>query len=278
MNFTWVESLLMGLVSGIADIVPVSAEAHRIILLKLFGKQGEPDLLRLFVHLGIMAALFWANQSIFVRMIRARNLSRIPKKKRKRPLDTRSLMDLSLCKTMLVPAILAYIFYEKAQGLAGNMIVLAAFLFLNGLIMYIPQFLPSGNRDSRTLSRVEGVLMGLGGAVSVIPGFSAVGAAVSAASVCGVERKYALNMSLVMNLGIMFALIFFDLKALFANGVGTITVSVAASYIVSGILAFLAATAAVRILRSLVEKSGFTVFVFYCWGVALFTFILNLMA
>ena len=62
MNFTWVESLLMGLVSGIADIVPVSAEAHRIILLKLFGKQGEPDLLRLFVHLGIMVALFWANQ------------------------------------------------------------------------------------------------------------------------------------------------------------------------------------------------------------------------
>lgn len=278
MDFSWFESLLTGLVLGIADILPVSAEAHRILLLKLFGKYSVPGLLQFFAHLGIAIALFLANQHAFTRMIRARNLARIPKKKRKRPLDTRSLMDLSLCKTMLVPAILAYLFHEKAVGFVSNMIVLAAFMFLNGLIMYIPQFLPMGNKDSRTLSRVEGILMGLGGAISVIPGFSAIGSAVSVASVCGVDRKYALNMSMAMNLGITIVLILFDAKAMIANGIGILSFGIVMSYISAGVVAFLAATLAIRVIRSMAEKTGFTIFVFYCWGVALFTFILNLMA
>ena len=74
------------------------------------------------------------------------------------------------------------------------------FLFFNGIILYIPQFLPTGNRDSRTLSRVEGLLMGLGGAASILPGISAVGTAMSIGSVCGVERKYGLNMVLIMHI------------------------------------------------------------------------------
>ena len=278
MNFNWVESLLMGLVSGITDILPVSAQAHRIILLKLLGKYNEPSLLRLFVHIGIVAALYFANHSAFVRMIRARNLARIPKKKRKRPLDIRSLMDLSLCKTMLIPVIVVYFFFEKLSGIADNMIVLAGFMFLNGLILYIPQFLPSGNKDSRTLSRVEGILMGLGGALSVIPGFSGVGAAVSVASVSGVDRKYALNMSLIMNMGIMIAMVFFDLKTLITADAGVLSFGIIVIYLISGVIAFAAATFAIRFMRMLAENSGYAAFSYYCWGVALFMFALNLMA
>lgn len=278
MGFSWIESLLMGLVSGISNILPVSAEAHRILLLKLFGKYAEPGLLRLLIHIGILAALFLTNQKVFIRMIRAQKLARVPKKKRKRPLDTRSLMDLSLCKTMLVPAILAYLFHDKAAALSNNMIVLAAFLFLNGLIMYIPNFLPTGNKDSRTLSRVEGIIMGLGGAVSVIPGLSDIGVSVSAASVCGVDRKYALNMSLIMNLGITIALTVFDVKALIIDGIDLLSFPIIATYIGAAVLSFLATLLTVRFMRSFVEKTGYIVFVFYCWGVALFTFILNLVA
>lgn len=278
MEFSWLESILMGLVSGIADILPVSAQAHRIIFLKFFGKKAEPELLRLFIHLGILISLYVANQSNIVRMIRARKLSRIPKKKRKRPLDTRSLMDLSLLKTMLVPVILACFFYDKLSGLASNMIILAAFMFLNALILFIPQYLPSGNKDCRTLSRVEGVLMGFGGALSLIPGFSGIGASVSIASVCGVERRYGLTMSLMMNMGIMVGMLIMDIKAMFATGVGLISLGIVASYIAAGIAAFLAATLAIRFMRNLADNSGYFAFAFYCWGIALFTFILNLMA
>ena len=188
MVFDWLQSIAYAVISGFAEVLPISAQVHRLLLLKMFGMGAEPRMLRLFVHVGVLLALYYACQSNIIRMIRARKLARIPKKKRKRPLDTRSLMEFSLWRTMVVPVIVLFFLYDKASALGDNKILMATFLFLNGLILYIPQFLPTGNKDCRTLSRVEGILMGLGGGCAVIPGFSGVGTSLSIASVCGVDR------------------------------------------------------------------------------------------
>jgi undecaprenyl pyrophosphate phosphatase UppP len=137
-----------------------------------------------------------------------------PKKKRKRPLDTRSLMDLKLLITMLIPVILVMFVWRKLEQLSSNTIIMATLLFLNGLILYIPQFLPSCNKDCRTLSRVEGLLMGIGGALSAFPGISGIGASLSVASVTGVERKYGLNMILLMNMGVLAGKMVYDVMEL----------------------------------------------------------------
>ena len=91
-----------------------------------------------------------------MRYLRARSISRIPKKQRKRPLDTRSLMDFRMLRTMIIPVILAFIFYNRCQGIGQKAVWLSVLLFLNGVILYIPQFLPGSNKDSRTLTRLEG--------------------------------------------------------------------------------------------------------------------------
>lgn len=278
MNLSWFESILYSLLSGLTDILPVSAQAHRVLLLKLFGVKGNADLLHLLIHLGIFAALYLSSQQQIVRMTRARSLSRIPKRRRRRPLDTRSLMDLSLLKTMAIPTIISLFFYEQANSLGNSLLWIAAFLFLNGIILYVPQFLPSSNRDSRTLSRVEGLLMGLGGAASVLPGVSAIGTATSIGSVCGVERSYSLNMALLMNMVITIGLIIYDVMGLFANGLGTLSFVIFIRYLVSALTAFGGAMLGIRIMRALAANVGFALFGFYCWGMALFTFILNLMA
>ena len=69
------------------------------------------------------------------------------------------------------------------------------------------------------MSALEGLLMGLGGAVSVLPGVSAVGAANAVASVCGAERVFALNMTYLMHMVLTIGLIAFDVSAVFAAGV-----------------------------------------------------------
>ena len=51
MDLNWLQSLLIGLVSGLTDILPVSAQAHKVILLKLFGHSSEPLVLRFMIHL-----------------------------------------------------------------------------------------------------------------------------------------------------------------------------------------------------------------------------------
>lgn len=276
MELNWLQSILFGLVSGAADIIPVSGQAHRLLLLKFFGVNQMPNLLALVLHLSVAAALYLSSQGQFVRMNRARALARIPKKKRKRPLDTRSMMDWSLIKTMLVPTVIGLLLNSRVRGWSVNMFLIAGMLFLNGLILYIPQFLPTSNRDSRTLTRLEGVLMGLGAGASVLPGISTVGIMVSIASVCGIERLYGLNMTFIVKLFFLIGLMVYDLLAIITDGLGGLTVMLLAQYLFTGLLSFGASMFAIRLLRRLAPEHGFHTFGVYCWGLALFTFILNL--
>lgn len=276
MELNWLQSILFGLVSGAADIIPVSGQAHRLLLLKFFGVNQLPNLLALVLHLSVAAALYLSSQGQFVRMNRARALARIPKKKRKRPLDTRSMMDWSLIKTMLVPTVIGLLLNSRVRGWSVNMFLIAGMLFVNGLILYIPQFLPTSNRDSRTLTRLEGVLMGLGAGASVLPGISTVGIMVSIASVCGIERLYGLNMTFIVKLFFLIGLMAYDVLAIITDGLGGLTVMLLAQYLFTGLLSFGASMFAIRLLRRLAPEHGFHTFGVYCWGLALFTFILNL--
>lgn len=278
MNLNWFESFLYGLFSGLGDILPISAEAHRVLMLKIFGTTGENTLLNLFVHLGVLGALYFVCRGQIVRISRAQALKRVPKRKRRRPLDTRSLMDLSLLVTMLVPVVLGLLLKGKIQALQQKLIVVAGLLFVNGLILYIPQYFPTANRDSRTMSRVEGLLIGLGGAVGVLPGISSVGAALSVASVCGVERAYSLSMVLLMDLGIHVGLVVLDILALIAGGAGTVSFVILLRYLLTAAVAFGGAFGGIKLMRLLAKNVGFSLFALYCWGVALLTFVLNLMA
>lgn len=278
MALNWLQSILYGLLSGLTDILPVSAEAHRILLLKFFGLQDNMNAMDFLIHLAVFAALYFSSQTQLVRMSRARALARIPKRKRKRPLDIRSLMDMSLVRTMLVPVVIGLFLYQYASGLKSNLMLLSVFLFLNGIVLYVPQFLPSGNRDSRTLSRVEGLLMGLGGAVSVVPGFSAIGVSTSIGSVCGVEKSYSLNMALLMNMALTLGFLVYDVLGIVENGIGTLSFMIFIRYILTALAAFGGCFLGIRIMRYLAAHHSFALFALYCFGLALFTFILNLMA
>ena len=278
MELSWFESCIFGLFSGLLDIIPVSAQAHSVLLLKFFGVKASADLLNLLIHIGIFAALYHSSQVQLVRMRRARALARVPKRKRKRPLDIRSMMDWSMLKTMLIPALLGVFLRQYTVDLRSKLMLIATFLFVNGIILYVPQFFPTSNRDSRTLSRVEGLLMGLGGAVAAVPGISAIGTTTSIASVCGVDRTYGLNMALLMNMGITVGMMIYDVLGIAANGFGVMSFMTLVSYLFSAVAAFAGAMAGIKLMRHLAQGKGFSLFGVYCWGLALFTFILNLIA
>ena len=278
MELSWFENILYGFVMGVTEIIPVSSQAHRILLLKLFGVNDDSPLLRMLVHIAALVAVYICCQTQIVKILRARKMSRIPKQKRRRPLDVKSLMDLRLWQTMIIPVILGFFIYEKVQPIGNNLLVLAVLLFINGLILYIPQYLTSSNKDSRTMSRVEGLLMGLGGSLSVFPGISGVGASLSIGSICGVERSYTLNMTLLMSLVSLLGFIVFDVMAIVSIGLSGLSFTVLLGYLLSAAGAFVSVMIGIRFMRGLAANTGFNIFACYCWGLALFTFIMNLMS
>ncbi len=276
MNMTWLQSILLGIVTGFADILPVSAQAHRLLLLKLFGVSSEPAILRLLLHLGTLGALYSCCRGQIIRISRARKLARIPKRRRKRPLDTKVLMDFSLLKTTLIPIVFAFLFYSRAYSLGSNLLIVAIFLFLNGLILYIPQFLPGSNKNSGNATRVEGLLMGIGGGLSTLPGISCVGAVTSIGCICGMDRDYSVSTALMMNIAVTICLIVYDVLALLSEGLAGLTFQTFIGFLLAAGAAFLSVFFAAKLLKKITVSVGMSVFGFYSWGLALFTFILYL--
>ena len=278
MALNWLQTFVYGIVSGLTEILPVSAQAHRLMLRKLFGTQAVSNLTLLMIHIGILAAVYMCCQSQILRITRAVKLKRIPKKRRRRPLDVVSLLDYSLLKTMALPMILAFIFMYKLKVLENNHIVVAVFLLVNGIILYIPQYFPGSNRDSRTLSRLQGLLIGLGGALSALPGISGIGAIFSVASICGVERSYAFNMSLLLELLLLTALIVMDVLVIVTEGIAGMSFLLIIQSLAGAVIAFGTTILAVRILRKVSAEYGLTPFSFYCWAAALFSLMLTMFA
>ena len=271
------ESIVFGLFSGLSDVLPVSSQAHKAMILKIFGVRTEDPFIRLFIHIAILAALYYSCNSHIMRMIRQLRLSRIPKRKRKRPLDIQTLMEFRLLRTMIIPVVLSLFLHNSTAAWEMKLQLTALFLLLNGVILFLPNLLPTGNKDARSMSGLEGLLMGLGASVSVLPGVSSVGGALSVASVCGADRSFALGITYLMQMVLTVGLILFDLAAVFAAGLGGLSITLLVGYLLAAFAAFAGTYLGIRIMRLMAVNIGFSVFAYYSFGAALLSFVLYLM-
>lgn len=278
MVLSGIEQILYGLLSGLTEILPISSRAHSMLMLKVLGVELPGDLPIALIHLAVLAALYNATRPQLVKMSRARRLASIPKKRRKRPLDICSLMDSRFLFTMIIPVVLADVLYGKISQISFSLLTVSVLLFVNGIILYIPQFFPASNKDARSLSRVEALAMGLGGGLSIIPGLSGVGICLCIAGIGGVEKGYALSMTLMMHMAYLAGMIVHDILNILRYGWGLVSFQWLFAYLLSTIAAFVGATIAIKLMKSFSSDKGYPLFSFYCWGIALFAFILNLMA
>lgn len=127
------------------------------------------------------------------------------------------------------------------------------------------------------MSGLEGLLMGLGASVSVLPGVSSVGGALSVASVCGAERSFALGTTYLMQMVLTIGLIGFDLAAVFAAGVSGLSAGVLLGYVLAAAAAFGGTYLGIRAMRMLAVNIGYSIFAYYSFGAALLSFLLYLM-
>ena len=278
MDLNWLQSLLIGLFSGLTDILPVSAQAHKVILLKLFGLSSEPLILRFMIHLATLAGLYYCCQNQIMRISRQLRLARIPKKRRKRPLDTRTLMDYKLLRMMVIPTVLGFFAYEKTSVWNHSLNWIALLVLANAVILFLPILMPSGNKDSRSFSPLEGLLIGIGGALGVVPGISSVGATTSILLLRGADRTFALNMALLLQMAVTAGMIVMDVFSMWSLGIGIVSFDGIACCILAAGAAFAGVFLGVKAMRMLAVNIGFNLFAFYSLGLALFSFILFLTA
>lgn len=275
MEWNWLQSLLFGFLSGFAEFLPVSADAHQYLFGYLTGAGNEMLGFRLICHFGVLAALLLSCSSQLKRLTRERRIAAAPQKRRKRQPDKKVLMDLRLLRTAAVPMLLAFVLFLKTQQTAQKLWLLALTLALNGVILYLPQFFPMGNKESQAMSSLDSLLIGLGGALAVVPGISRVGALISTGQLRGGDGQYTADIALLLCIPALVVLIGFDIYGIYLAQ-AALSFHLFLFYILAAAAAFAGAYFGILLMRFLAVKVGFSGFAYYCWGAALLTFVLYL--
>ena len=276
MNMSVIQSLVMGFVSGLAEMLPISADAHRLILRTIFGIPAEDALFRLFCHLAILGMLFWEFQPDVRHLHRTSRLMKTPPRQRRRPLDPAAAGTVRLMKSAILTLFIMRLLLWKTDFLRDRPAVMTLTLTVNGLVLLIPALVPNGDMDSRNMPRIMGVIMGVLAGLGGIPGFSAIGAVLAGAMALGVERHYALRFGCILLLPNAVMDLLFDLAAVAAGGIPTVTTGGMIVLALGAVTAGLAVMAGAKIMRSLADGRGFDSFAYYCWGAALLCYILFL--
>ena len=270
----WLKSILYGFVSGAAEFLPVSAEAHRGLLKLLFGVEVNL-FVDLMIHIAVLAAVVIACFPQLTKLFRERRLQKISPKRRRRQPDPMTLSNLRILRVALVPVILMLLLWPLTHNLTQNMWFAALMLTINGIVLYIAPYVPQGNKDAATVSGLDGLLMGLSAALAVLPGMSRIACFTTAGIVRGCHRRYVLDMVLLLSIPVLLVIIAFDAYFLIAAG-GVITGAWALSGLIAMAVAGPTAYLCIIFLRYLSVKIGFSGFSYYSWGAAMFIFILYL--
>jgi undecaprenyl-diphosphatase len=273
MELNWLEYLIYGLISGFGEFFPVSSLAHQTIFLKLLGINDHPWL-RFSAHVGALLAVLIVFTPTLLRLRRERRIAAIPKKRRRRQPDFATLMESRVFRMTSISMMVLYFGYPLVAGVEQRLWILAALLGINGVVLYIPQYLPRSNKTAQSLSSLDTMLIGLAAGSGMIPGISRVGAAISIGQIRGADRHYAADLALMLSIP---ALLLMSLLQLFgAFAVPALGAVLILPCLLVTITSFAASYLAIYLMRFLAVRVGYEVFAYYSWGVALFTLILYL--
>ena len=276
MDWNWLHSLVYGLISGFSEFLPISPDAHQRFFAELTGVgQGHlPH--RLFSHIGGLLALLLVCKPQIDKLIRERRIATLPARRRKRQPDIKSLAEIRFLRMAGVMLLLSIPAFVLVSRLGNPLWLVALLLLVNGVILYVPQFLPGGNREALSLSAADSLLTGISGAFGRLPGISGIGASMSALKARGVDWQYALQICLLLSVPAFLIAMGCDVYGMVIANAG-ISLGDIFYYLLTAASAFAGAYLGIIFMRFLAVKAGFSGFAYYCWGMALFGIFLYLM-
>jgi len=237
-----IKTIILGIVQGLTEFLPVSSSGHLAILEHLFGI-SEPVSLAVFLHFGTLIAVI----VFFFRQI-SELLKGICKGNKE---------SISYCAKIVlgtIPIIVAGLFFESMVTHAFvDMIVVSVLLGITGTIVLFTGII---RKAQRKINFPVALLIGIGQMFALLPGISRSGMTISAGIFSGVEPERAFRFSFLLSLPAVLGANIYELKN--APGISNIF-----ELLVGMIFSFLAGILALKILRSMVHRK-FHLFGPYC--------------
>ena len=244
-------ALILGLVEGVTEFLPISSTGHLILASQLLGFNGEKA--KVFMIAIQLAAIFAVVWEYRVRLGHvATTLHREPASQR---------LAVNLMAGFLPAAVLGFLFYKEIKAYLFNPIVVASALIVGGLLILWAErrkhVITTETVDDLGWRRALAV--GFAQALAMIPGTSRSGATIIGGLFLGMSRKAAAEFSFFLAIPTMFAATAYDLY----KNWHLFDLSDVPMFAVGGVAAFISALVAVRTLIKFVSRHDYTVFAWY---------------
>ncbi|WP_147112050.1 undecaprenyl-diphosphate phosphatase [Tateyamaria sp. syn59] len=252
---TLFQLLIVAIIQGVTEFLPVSSSGHLILLPTLTGTPDQGLAIDVAVHVGTLLAVilyFWTDVRVA-----AHGLTRLVQRK----IDTQGAF-LALCLvTATIPALIVGIAI-KLTGLDEAMrsaAVIGWTMLIFGLVLYWADTRGPTDRTADRWTIKHAGLMGLAQCLALIPGTSRSGITITAARALGYEREGAAKLSMLMSIPVILA----SGAVLSVDVIGQANWAVMRDATIAAAFAFLAALGALVLMMRLLKSVSFTPYVIY---------------
>ncbi len=249
------QSFVLGMVQGLGEFLPISSSAHLILTPWLFNWKDPGLAFDVALHWGTLLAVLVYFRTDIRDLIRGFWHSLF---KSTRNFQNNIYQKLSwLLLIASVPgAIIGKLLEEKAETIFRNPLLIAITLSSFGLVLWLADFLGKKTKNLDRITKLDALLIGLGQALSIIPGVSRSGSTIAAGMALGFRREDAARFSFLMSVPIIFGAGLVGLK----RGIGGVGfLELAVGFLSAAVFGFLS----IKYLLRYISSHDYKLFVWY---------------
>jgi undecaprenyl-diphosphatase len=269
---SWLQALVLGLVQGLTEFLPISSSGHLRIVSEIFFGDDAGAAFTAVTQLGTEAAVLIYFARDIGHLVATWFCGFVSAQVRATP-DYR-IAWLVIIGTIPI-GVLGFIFEDQIQTSGRNLWIISSTLIIFGLVLAAAEHYGQQRRQLKQLTVTDGVVMGLAQAMALVPGVSRSGGTISAGLFLGLTRPTAVRYSFLLAIPAVIAAGLFQIPDVFAVGGPGLQPSVA-QMVVATLLAAAVGYAAIAWLLRYVERHSVYLFVWY--RLALGTAVLVLLA
>lgn len=276
----YISAVLMGVLQGVAEFLPISSSGHLALFQRFFAVENYEETQMFFtvlLHLGTLISVFVYYWHDILDMIREFFLAigdlLHAKQRRGRPAPTPPARRMVLLIVVsILPLFLILPIKDAVEEAMSNVTFVALALIVTGCILYLSDQMAKGRKNARTATVADALLVGCAQAVGTLPGISRSGITISAGLLRGFERSFAVRFSFLMSLPAILGANILTLKDALEAGIDLTQLPV---YLVGTLVAAVVGYFAIHLVNLLADKGKFGAFAWYCWGAGLIALAAN---
>ena len=255
------KSIILGLVQGLSEFLPVSSSGHLVIFSEILNFHEQGIAFEVFVHFGTLLSIFVAFRKELAKMIAAPFAVWINKSDD--PVLKEYLRwDLFVIIATIPAGIIGLAFKDEVEAAFSSVLLVYFMLAVTGLIMTLT---PKLKNKGTPFTVLNTFIIGCAQAFAILPGISRSGSTIFTGLFQGIDREKVAPFSFIMSIPAVLGAVILKVKDVLEAGIDS---SVLTEYIVGTLVAFISGYLAIIWLLDIVKKGKLQWFGYYCFAVS----------